>query len=90
MARPSVRLYDVNRKTQVAVKPTVSFLQDMNILMSKYGIDASEVIRGSVSAQAEVVRRAMQARADAKGETSEKGETPRMHNLVGLEEPGER
>lgn len=65
------KLYDTNRKTQVAVKPTVSFLQDLNILMSHYGIDASEVIRGSVSAQAEYVRRAMQARLDRKGEIAE-------------------
>lgn len=70
------RLYNTQRKTQVAVKPTVSFLQDLNILMSHYGIDASEVIRGSVSAQAEVVRRAMQARLyeDARRTTGE-GET---------------
>jgi hypothetical protein len=63
------KLYDVNRKTQVAIKPTVSFLQDLNILTSHYGIDASEVIRGSVSAQADAVRARWQARADAKGET---------------------
>lgn len=69
------KLYDPNRKTQVAVKPTVSFLQDLNILMSHWGLDASEIIRGSVSAQAEVVRRAMQARLDQQGETDEKGET---------------
>ncbi len=75
------KLYDTNRKTQVAVKPTVSFLQDLNILMSHYDIDASEVIRGSVSAQAEYVRRAMQARLDQKGKTS---------NLQSETQPGER
>lgn len=70
------RLYNTQRKTQVAVKPTVSFLQDLNILMSHYGIDASEVIRGSVSAQAEVVRRAMQARLDEDARRiTEEGET---------------
>ena len=70
MPKPSIRLYDTNRKTQVAVKPTVSFLQDMNILMQHYGLDASEVIRGSVSAQADQVRADWAKRADRKGETS--------------------
>ncbi len=65
------KLYDTNRKTQVAVKPTVSFLQDLNILMRAYGLDASEVIRGSVSAQADYVRTRWQARLDKKGETGE-------------------
>lgn len=82
------KLYDVNRKTQVAVKPTVSFMQDMNVLMQHYGIDASEVIRGSVSAQADYVRADWQRRADARAETGEtKGETV---NLVGETEPNER
>jgi hypothetical protein len=62
------KLYDTDRKTQVAVKPTVSFLQDLNVLMSAYGIDASEAIRGSVSAQADYVRTKWQARLDEKGE----------------------
>jgi hypothetical protein len=56
------RLYDTSRKTQVAVKPTVSFLQDLNLLMSAYRIDASEVIRGSVSAQAAYIRLSMEER----------------------------
>lgn len=53
------RLYDTDRKTQVAVKPTVSFLQDLNLIMSAYGLDASDVIRKSVSAQAEAIRSEM-------------------------------
>ena len=78
MAKPSIRLYDTSRKTQVAIKPTVSFLQDLNVLMQQYGIDASEVIRGSVSAQADWVRQRWHEsaqRLDQQGETSEKGET---------------
>lgn len=84
MAKPSIRLYDTNRKTQVAIKPTVSFLQDLNVLMSHYGIDASEVIRGSVSAQADWVRQSWHEsaqRLDRKGETS---------NLQSETQPGER
>lgn len=69
------KLYDTDRKTQVAVKPTVSFLQDLNILMRAYGMDASEIIRGSVAAQAEPVRRKWRASADRSGETFEEGET---------------
>lgn len=65
------KLYKTDRKTQVAVKPTVSFLQDLNLLMSTYGIDASEVIRGSVSAQADYVREQYHQSVQTKGETSE-------------------
>lgn len=72
--RPRRDLYDTDRKTQVAVKPTVSFLQDLNILMRAYGLDASEIIRGSVSAQADVVRTKWQASADRSGETFEESE----------------
>jgi hypothetical protein len=68
------KLYDTNRKTQVAVKPTISFLQDLNILIRAYGLDASEIIRRSVSAQAEVVRTRWQASLDQKVETFEQGE----------------
>lgn len=68
------KLYDTNRKTQVAVKPTVSFLQDLNLLMSHWGLDASEIIRGSVSAQADAVRSKWQARLDRQSETFEQGE----------------
>ena len=63
------KLYDVNRKTQVAVKPTVSFLQDLNLLMQTYGIDASEVIRGAVSAQADYVRLQYHRSVQTEGET---------------------
>ena len=70
-ARPRRSLYDVNRKTQVAVKPTVSFLQDLNLLVQTYGIDASEVIRGAVSAQADYVRDRYHRSVQTKGETSE-------------------
>jgi hypothetical protein len=62
------KLYDTSRKTQVAVKPTVSFLQDLNLLMGTYHLDASEIIRESISAQAEAVRTRIQARLDAGGE----------------------
>lgn len=57
-------LYNTDRKTQVALKPTVSFLQDLNVLMSATGLDASEIIRESVHRQAEAVRTRWQARLD--------------------------
>lgn len=72
------KLYDTDRKTQVAVKPTVSFLQDLNILIAQTGLDASEIIRQSVSAQAEPIRTAWQQGIDLKAgqsETFEEGET---------------
>jgi hypothetical protein len=65
------KLYNPDRKTQVAVKPTVSFLQDLNLLMQAYDLDASEVIRGSVSAQADYVRSHWQARLTKQGETEQ-------------------
>lgn len=51
------KLYDTTRKTQVAVKPTVSFLQDLNLILASTGLDASEIIRQSVRAQADGLRR---------------------------------
>lgn len=56
------RLYETDRKTPVVVKPTRQFLRDLNLLMSTYRIDASEVVRESVNAQAEYVRGRINAR----------------------------
>lgn len=51
-----VKLYDVKRKTSVGIRPTKQFLQDMNLLMATYRMDAAGVIRDSVNSQAELVR----------------------------------
>lgn len=50
------KLYETDRKTQVALKPTKQFLQDMNLIMASKRMDASDVIRQSVHAQAEAIR----------------------------------
>ena len=71
----SRKLYNTDRKTQVAIKPTVSFLQDLNLLMQTYGIDASEVIRGSVSAQADAVRKRIDERVRQTGSVLVPSET---------------
>lgn len=69
------KLYDTDRKTQVAVKPTVSFLQDLNILMASTGLDASDIIRQAVHTKAEAVRTVWQLCADRSDETFEESET---------------
>lgn len=51
------KLYETDRKSQVAIKPTKQFLQDMNLIMATMRMDASDVIRQSVHAQAEAIRR---------------------------------
>jgi len=51
------KLYDTDRSTQIAIKPTKQFLQDLNLIMASHHLSASEIIRGSVSAQAEAIRR---------------------------------
>lgn len=51
-----IKLYDVTRKTPVQTRPTRGFLQDLNLLMATHRLSAADIIRGSVSAQADAVR----------------------------------
>lgn len=63
---------DMRETKQVTVKMTEQFAKDLNLLMASYRLtDVSYVLRESVSAQAEYVRKRITERL-AKGETYSK------------------
>lgn len=69
---------DMHKKQQVTVRMTDQFAKDLNLVMASYKLDnVSFVVQQSVAAQANAIRERMAARSAT-------------HNLVGLEEPGER
>lgn len=64
---------DMRDRKQVTVKMTEQFAQDLNLLFAAYGLtDLSYVVRESVSAQADYVRRDIDRRmAERDGKSSE-------------------
>lgn len=52
----TIKLYDTARKTAVSVRVTRQFLQDLNLIMATRRMDASDIIRQSVHAQADAIR----------------------------------
>lgn len=78
-------LPDMKKKTQVTVRMTEEFAQDLNLVMATHKLDnVSYVVQQSVAAQADAIRARITERTT-------QGKPPyTTHNLVGQEVEGER